>query len=474
MEKFDSLCSNIISACIAVFKPESPTKVTDSAAQLFRLVVTNVKPANFFRYQEVVNFLPYIHSATANLSSRTKKELYYSISNACLTLVPSASDNATSSEFNNFIAVIINPYIELSKSEEFFTQRQHENSLIRNQLAHVVVVLTAFIQSVAKEKAPVKKILYDSIKETVPFTLQLLSLFANDSEMLLLVMEFCKEMFMSLKSQLGQKVLGEVLTSHFALFTSENIKAALDKDQSYGIELLNGFLGLLKLVVEDNSKISRGFIQDIIQFSLDQCAPILLLGESETKANVRAAFFDLIHGSLSQNWRFFFPMRAPNPDGSVNFDPEKLVIFNRLMEIVGSGFQFSSLETVKQSLEILDDLNKRCRLFQHPAFKNSGISAAFIDGILSCLIRKSHDSLRDEFINTAYGMAEVDFDLFYTQIIHQFLAERNDLTNDHKNQLIYSLDQPKDSPTFSANLSGFVDDLIYFSRMDSFLSSTHS
>ena len=464
MEKFHNLCSSIIAACLAAFRPDIPPKISQAAGRVFRSVVTNVKPPRFFQYGGVQHFFANIHEISTKLDNSVKCDIYFTSSIACLTLVPNADGNTASQEYRRFISDIVGPYLQLSRSPEFHTNKLYLKPDYRNQLAHVIIVLTAFIQSVEQEKVAIKQVLYDAIKDTVPFTLELFHLYQQDTEILTVIMDMCLALFSSLRKQLGEQLVSAVINAFLTVFTASTINQIVSKDGTAGTDLLNKFLTLLRLIAEDNSKMASNFLLDISQFCLKDCAPPLFTGDSEAREHVREVFLTLISSILGQNWRFFFPARIVTGSPTAGLDPARLEIFKGLLEILARSLTLNNLEHVNQTLRILDDLNKKCRLYTNELFR-AQMASSFLSTILSTLISGSHDALRDDFLQTMYGVASVDFSWFYTQFLGPFLATRQ-LSDQHKQLVALGVSPVQDVPSFTAQMSGLVDDLVYYHRQN--------
>jgi len=90
----------------------------------------------------------------------------------------------------------------------------------------------------------------------------------------------------------------------------------------------------------------------------------------------------------------------------------------------------------------------------------------FIDIFFQVLVNKSHELLREEIINTIYGMASVDFNTFFSQILPNLIAKL-EITLPQKQRLQGELKFDPDLPTFSTNISKLVADAAYFKTQNS-------
>ena len=183
-------------------------------------------------------FFANIHEVSLRLDSDIKKDLYFASSVACLTLIPGSADQ----EYRRFVRDIVDPYLSLSVSPSFIEQKLYQQPIYRDQLHHVVIVLTTFIQSVEMEKLTTKQILFESIHQTIPFTLQLFNLYAEDYGMLIAITDMCYVLISSLKKLLPDELQRSILHTYFATFRSDVISQIVDKDTTTGTDLLNKYV----------------------------------------------------------------------------------------------------------------------------------------------------------------------------------------------------------------------------------------
>ncbi len=90
------------------------------------------------------------------------------------------------------------------------------------------------------------------------------------------------------------------------------------------------------------------------------------------------------------------------------------------------------IELTRLIISILEGLNERHKLFHQALFQ--GFVFGVVSELLTILVNKSQDILRDDIIAILYQLASADFNSFYLHAAPQFIASIN-FTEAQKNEL---------------------------------------
>lgn len=424
--KFDLFISTLLGACIAVFQKSVPERIEMAASQLFQSICLTVKPPKMFTYPKIGELMSNLHETALPLSNTVKQNLYRAAANACLNLL-SKNESEVSSQFNSFVRGLTEPFVELSKNNNFFDSRMFQDVDVRSKIVHVIVVITALIESVQGEKQAIKQVMFESIKDALPFTLLLFRNFVSDAEFTGVLMNMFVALFGSLRKQVGVATASQMFQEFASVLDSSRIKQFLTGD-SLGADLLIRFMDLLKIIVEDNSRAFDSLTGNVLVFCVDQCGKNLSELYTSASLTVAASYFPLVHSVLLHNWKYFFTSNITNSlnaqNNPVDDQPKRMDQFWQLFDLMRYYFSTPNLDIFRMNLAIMEDLNTKCRLFTNEFFQQK-LYVSLSTTILMALCGGSHSSLRDEINHTVFTMASTNPATFKTQVLEEVLAKNN-------------------------------------------------
>merc|ERR1712168_643416 len=93
--------------------------------------------------------------------------------------------------------------------------------------------------------------------------------------------------------------------------------------------------------------------------------------------------------------------------------------------------------------------------------------------LVQVLLQKSHDLLQDEIFMTIYNIVSVNFEAFFSHYLPHFLVDCEGLDNNQKSILLNNFKTEKDFPSFTQNLSRFINDYRYYQLCNSNLNTNN-
>ncbi|KAI3652032.1 hypothetical protein MP228_003335 [Amoeboaphelidium protococcarum] len=477
LPKFDELTQNILSACIAVFRPGMSKRVQLAASQVLQSICITVKPQNLFSYGDVGNFVSNIHQICQDIPHEVKANIYFGVSSALLNLLPHLN-NETTQEYAAFVSGVVDPFKQLL-NQASSNQSVFANNEIQDRIAHVLVILSSILKSVECEKAAVRQILYSTIRDVVGPSAQLLNVYNQNEKLLFSITSFLLQLVTCVKRQIAPEQLVGIVQQLLSVFNEQTVAALLNDINEECAHILNNVFSIMNILVEDpssSSKVSLQILPDVCQFCIGRCAPVLQQIDTGNAILSRPVFFELIKSIVVNQWKLIYPNDNSSAVGGSSFS-QQVALFDGLISILLNAFQSTSPDLVKADMQVLIEINNKCKLFSTAHFRQD-MFTVFVRVILSVLVDKSHDLLRDELIHFLFVIASSsgsgsgsgnggDLQQFYTQAVPLFLQDKNDVSVRHRQLLLESMKPVRDSPSFTLGMNQFVDDLLYYSRIDS-------
>lgn len=215
------------------------------------------------------------------------------------------------------------------------------------------------------------------------------------------VLSLLESMVRVLAVQLGAERLEPLLA-----IVEQRVSQEREEGEVASIEWL---MSLLRCIVREPSLIK--FLPIVLRLCLDQVHPRLIQCPGLTPV-LGPRLLDVLEQCVTCNWRHFFPGGVAAPEQTQNSQE-----FGRILSIFGWFMHVPEPDIVRQSVMAVGVLNRRCRLFQKVAFRESML-AQFVEAVLRCLVSSPvRDLLKDEFQRLLYELAEVDFDDFYGRLL---------------------------------------------------------
>ncbi|CAH3162738.1 unnamed protein product [Porites lobata] len=472
-EKFVKLISNAVDALIPLLNKEVPQRISLPASHLLNSLASTVRPSFMTVLDNIQKLFHDVSSgALFEMPLEVQTLVIRSLSNALVLPWPSKADNeqeweVRSQSHQRFIQSIKQTFKNLVETPGFSENKQLQESA-KTHIDFTLHVLADLMASAAEDQVTkTKLILYQSIADVVQLTLTIFPLFIHNPATTDSILGFLLTLFESLKVQIGPAVTEQIVQQLLHSFTRQQLAETLLHEGTAGSRVINKFLKILQLLVQEPASSFKTFLPNIIGLCMDQLYPIII---EQPCPDIKCEFYELLHQLLLHNWRYFFRTsllaKMSTGEDTVENQPQ----FTAIMQAFGQSFLQPDITIFKQNLEALENLNSKLKLYQKTIFKDLML-LQFLNVLLQALVYRSHDLLQEEITITLYNMAAVDFDSFYSAFLPRFLGGCEGLTDSQKTELGNNFTPDKDLPSFTQSIHRFVGDLRYYRLCNSSLPS---
>ena len=88
----------------------------------------------------------------------------------------------------------------------------------------------------------------------------------------------------------------------------------------------------------------------------------------------------------------------------------------------------------------------------------------FQKALLSALVEKSHDLMRDDILMAVFNMYSNDADRFYSVILSDFVQSYSNLPTQCHQDIVAYLRPVQDAPSFTEQMGRLVDDIAFYRK----------
>uniref|UniRef100_A0A803SXF8 Importin N-terminal domain-containing protein n=1 Tax=Anolis carolinensis TaxID=28377 RepID=A0A803SXF8_ANOCA len=334
------------------------------------------------------------------------------------------------------------------------------NSHTKVVIHQTLSVLEDIVESISGEATKSRQICYQSLQESVQVSLALFPAFIHQSDVTDEMLSFFLTLFQGLRVQMGVPFTEQVIQTFLNMFTREQLAESILHDGSTGCRVVEKFLKILQVVVQEPGQVFKPFLPNIISLCMEQVYPIVA---ERPSPDVKAELFELLFRVLHHNWRYFFKssILASVQRGAADEQMENQAQFSAIMQAFGQSFLQPDIHLFKQNLFYLETLNTKQKLYHKKIFRTAMLFQ-FVNVLLQVLVHKSHDLLQEEIGIAIYNMASVDFDSFYSVFLPEFLASCDGVDANQKSVLGRNFKMDRDLPSFTQNVHRLVNDLRYY------------
>ncbi|XP_059490018.1 exportin-6-A [Neocloeon triangulifer] len=333
----------------------------------------------------------------------------------------------------------------------------------RDKVTHLVnclQLLTDQVENLSGEGSNTKRVLSACVAAPVSQCLELFPVYVNVPEACEALLEIFLAVFKALQAQLGAQFAERMAQVFLEVFTGDRLTVAVLQLDS-GPCVIDKFLRILQLIIQEPSQAFKRFVPSTMNLCMDHIYPLVC---ERPCPDVKVALLELLAELVLHNWRLFFKggMRCALL-GKENSDPEGGSVEHkdqllRILRAFGQCLLQTDPAAFKVSLESLEKLNSKCKLYQKTIFKEE-LLPHFLTVLLQCLVDRNHGLLQDEVTGALYSMAAVDFEYFYLRFVPSFLAANLSIDNSQKQTLATNLKPESDLPSFSQGILRLVNDL---------------
>uniref|UniRef100_A0A8C7QV62 Importin N-terminal domain-containing protein n=1 Tax=Oncorhynchus mykiss TaxID=8022 RepID=A0A8C7QV62_ONCMY len=468
--RFISLVTSTMDATAPLITAKVPEKLLLSACHLMVSMATTVRPVFLVTLPAVQNIFNLItESQTRRLPQEAHMLVCRALSNMLLlpwSNLPESEQQwqTRSSSHASLLAALTRHYRLLRGTAN---QPPHRLGLEDTVLHQTLPVLRDIVDSISGESTKSRQICYQSLQESVQVSLGLFPVFIQQPDVTDEMLSFFLTLFQGLRVQMGVPFTGQIIHTFLSMFTREQLAASILQEGSAGCRVVEKFLKILQVVVQEPGQAFKPFLPSIIALCMEQVYPIVA---ERSSPDVKAEMFELLYQVLHHNWRYFFKtsVLASVQRGSAEEAMENEAQFSAAMQAFGQSFLQPDIHIFKQNLSYLESLNSKHKLYHRKLFRTSMLFH-FINVLLQVLLHKSHDLLQEEIALAVYNMASVDFDAFYSAFMPEFLNGCQGVDANQRAVLGRNFKLERDLPSFTQSVHRLVNDLRYYRLCNSSL-----
>ncbi|XP_006823726.1 exportin-6-like [Saccoglossus kowalevskii] len=468
-EQFVAMVTTMVDALTPLLAKGVPDKIAISAAHLFLSIATSIRPAFLMQLPNVQKLFNDVSGGSlSTLPIEVELLVYRALSNILILPWPNIAETeqqwpARSANHLNYIKRLTEQFRNIQKFP--FTDDKQRQETAKPCIKKTLTILVDLVESVSGEVTKTKQICYTSLQDSIQFTISIFPIHIRQPDVVEEILNFFLAVFQSLRIQMGVSFTEQAIQTFMNLFTREQLADTILNDGSTGCRIVEKFLRILQILVQEPGSASKRFLPSIITLCMDQIYPIIA---ERSSPDIKSVLFELLHLLLLYNWRYFFRSSVLDSMKSGNETMENQPRFVAIMQAFGQSFLQPDIAIFKQNLEALETLNTKWKLYYKKYFREVMLFQ-FLNVLLQVLVHKSHDLLQEEILITVYNMASVDFDNFFSNFLLQFLASCDGLDHDQKAALNSKFSMDRDLPSFTQSLRRLVNDLRYFRIQNSAL-----
>lgn len=455
--------SSAIESAVPVISRTVPEKISLSACRLFLSISSTIKPHYILQYPHVQELLlKATNGELLQLPLRVSVMLYQALVSMLILPWSSVNDDSQSwdarySELCKVVNGITNSYhqyVNTSGWSEDTTLHEQAKPVIKQTL-YLLQQIIALVENECKKS---KTLLYQATSSCILEAIPLVHTYITQPDVLDVLMGFFYTIFKSLLSEVGPTLTEQITQTFMSLLTKEHLEETILQEDGVGNKVVEKFLNLLQLLVQECRNVEKPFLPVIISFTMKQIYPAI---SNKELPEVKLSLYSLLFQLLLNNWRYFYPANVlVHMDGD-NDTVKHQEEFTSIMEAFGQAFIQSDITIFRQNLVALETLDEKKKLFSRPNFKAT-MRQPFLQVLLQVLTQKSHTLLQDEMCSCIYRLASVDFMSFYTEFLPKFIGNIEGLTEEQKIVVVDEYKIVEDIPSFIQNLIQLVADLRYY------------
>ncbi|KAM6166674.1 exportin-6 isoform 1-T1 [Erethizon dorsatum] len=464
-QQFVTLISTTMDAITPLISTKVQDKLLLSACHLLVSLATTVRPVFLISIPAVQKVFNRITDASAQrLVDKAQVLVCRALSNILLLPWPNLPENeqqwpVRSVNHASLISALSRDYRSL-KPNTVTPQRKMPLDDTKVIIHQTLSVLEDIVENISAESTKSRQICYQSLQESVQVSLALFPAFIHQSDVTDEMLSFFLTLFRGLRVQMGVPFTEQIIQTFLNMFTREQLAESILHEGSTGCRVVEKFLKILQVVVQEPGQVFKPFLPSIIALCMEQVYPIIA---ERPSPDVKAELFELLFRMLHHNWRYFFKstVLASVQRGIAEEQMENEPQFSAIMQAFGQSFLQPDIHLFKQNLFYLETLNTKQKLYHKKIFRTTMLFQ-FVNVLLQVLVHKSHDLLQEEIGIAIYNMASVDFDGFFAAFLPEFLTSCNGVDANQKNVLGRNFKMDRDLPSFTQNVHRLVNDLRYY------------
>lgn len=507
ISNFDNVAMQVIDHALSSLSSNMspvPEEISIAAIDLFAAICANVIPTRLVEYSSMQRVCGNLAEFSAPLAIRARSRLYVAVSK--MTLSPAAK-RVASGEREKTKATYTDRIGPITQTLTTLVEQcaQNQNAGTPSSRAQhtercrpLLSILVAISEDSVNEGTTTKQIISSVVLPALPVTVRFINILMQPAVDLGMhgnqlsqdqanrlrrqvtlslgaardALDFVVAALNAFSRQAGKDACLQTVSDLVDIFTRQSLAHNVAENGSGGPLLLLKLLRLFVALLNDPSTNFYPVFPKLLTLCLQEFPEITskLAARSSAENSTGSAAaaehaidlfevqYELIHTVLRQHWRWFWRDDRNDPNH---------MYFTRSMELLLESLEMQSLAptTFRHNLAIFDDLQNTHKLFQVEHFKDN-MRPAFLQTLLYVLVSKSRELLQEEILVTLYGLASVDLDGFFDQIVPNFIrfyvnkvhqSQPNDLTAREAMKALAN--RPRDMPSFIIALRAFANDV---------------
>jgi hypothetical protein len=326
-----------------------------------------------------------------------------------------------------------------------------------------VSLLASIVRVVKNEGIAAKTTVWTSIASSLPMVVALCSIYQHQPVLLLRLMDLVNEVFESFGAHVvGAKSSAETISALVSLIGggggSGSPVPPETVDQLPGI-LANGsadpnsvaaicrVLDLLRVLAKEHA-FARSLLPGALWLAYDRVHAISKAA-CWPHVSIQRSLVKLSAALLTHHQRELLDPRW----------------FGPAMEALLAALHGKDVNAFRDALDALERLGTSGRLYDREVFRQQAWHH-FATALLASVATKAHELRRDETIEVLHGLAAVNFQAFFQQLLPQFVLQQlAGLTQEQRAALLAAFTADTDLPTFAANACQLANDYSWLLRI---------
>eukprot|EP01112_Ceratiomyxa_fruticulosa_P014452 TRINITY_DN4138_c2_g1_i1.p1 TRINITY_DN4138_c2_g1~~TRINITY_DN4138_c2_g1_i1.p1 ORF type:complete len:747 (+),score=161.59 TRINITY_DN4138_c2_g1_i1:274-2241(+) len=462
IEEFGAILNQELTLVVPFIKREHPQIVYTSACHLLHSISTTVNYPNLLQIPAFGGFVHSVSLISSTFPVSIQCELYTSVSFALLVPVQNRNISALllaniRTQYTEFMKSITKGLTEIQQIQGFVDNKIFASEEVSHKVIRIFDILSSIVMSEKSESQQSKLILYNAINDIFPMSLSLFRLYILFPKVLSSILQFFLALFEAIPSQLGVQFTQQTIGTFLELLAGDQLANVVRMKDKTGITVVNNLIQILTHIIQTPGLVSDSLLPSIVSFSLDQLYPLT----TEDSTEILTPLFTLLTQSLMNHWKYF-NMDNNSPSNISRISSALSGRATLILNAYHKSFQQHDIDIFRMNLDALEELNNIHRLYQRAVFVQTGFSFELLRTLLTTLIAKTHNLLREEIINVIYNIASVKFEAFYKQFMPLFMEHSPGLTVDQKTFLLTNFGNEMDHPTFNQNINNLINDICFY------------
>lgn len=436
----ETLCQRCINSCVWALTYTTPCDIPPpanlihSATHLFQSITAILKPVlwDHATFRNLISIRTYL-----SLKPDTVKVLRRALINGII--LPTGDGAVRERLIGTMIGALAEP---------LGTQGQSVPS--DSTILMTVPSLTQLLEDCSSSSTTVKKMLHSNLKPSIDRSLELLPYLIRCHNVCEVLLNFLHSVFLVLQQQLGPEFTQTAVQGMLQIYTRENISAGPALDQ---------LLEILILVISAPTSAFKAFIPSVTNLCLGHVWPAVG-NDLSAFPDTTLVLLKLFYSILTHQWQYFYntsvlrTLGHPDEDEPVDHKEELVAI----LEAFGQALLQPDVNIFRQSLQSLEQLNVRWRLYQRSVFKIH-LLERFLMALFTVLFQQSHNLLADEIAAAVHSLASVNIGWFFQHFLPTFLTSCEGVDDMQRATLLDNFDKSTDQPTLTRSVLQLISDL---------------